>query len=78
MNKIVKETDRYVWVEYNHSYRSRPTISKERKFLCVGGPFNQLAKSGSQVCGPFADGKYEGYNSAGGNGPSRIFVWFGE
>ena len=65
--KIVKETPTYVLVDYNNptdQYICAPT--KEKKFLCIGGPFAGQLKASVQVTG-----YYMGFNRADAKGIGR-------
>lgn len=66
---LVRETDKYAI--FNISYGgSHSNETKEKKFLCIGGPFAGEYKSWSQIY----DLKYHSFNSSGGN-PGHTMVY---
>jgi hypothetical protein len=46
METIIKETDKYVLTESGQNYSG---ISKYKKFLCIGGPFDGQFKASVQL-----------------------------
>jgi hypothetical protein len=56
--RIVNETAKYVVYEHEDGYYAGKT-TKEKKFLCIGGPFAEEFKSRSQI-----NGEYHGFNKS--------------
>lgn len=67
--EVIRETDKYV--EYKVVGYQNPT--RERKFLCVGGPFDGCFYTRTQV--KYACPGYQEFNNAGGSQHNVIFAW---
>jgi hypothetical protein len=63
--KITLETDKYVYYEYEPGYKE----TKEKKFLCIGGPHAGLLKARVQL-----EGQYYAFNNSGNCKISMIYV----
>lgn len=67
-NHIVKETPKFVEYEWGHYLgNGRAQITREKKFLCVGGPHAGQMKANCQL----HPNTYFAFNSAGGRRRTR-------
>ena len=76
MAELVKENENFAWVLTCWGSKTR-----ERKYLCLGGPLDGQRKSGTQIRieSQTLYGRKEGYcafNRQGSGPETQIFVWF--
>jgi hypothetical protein len=65
---ILKETAKYVVICGSNAYRN--SSRKEKKFFCIGGPFDQEYKARTQI----KDFGYKPFNNAGTSRHTQIWV----